>query len=216
MSWLFGGTAVGCRCVRVATLASEAFASACFVSVAMVLGPPAKRMRTKCAGVAKPARSSAPKLPTPQKTGNFEQDTQQDAQQELFDQIVDDLTNDPRHILPTFTFLQKRKKAISDEDEDGSFLKSAKVVAISTFGRLDDELRLDWLARNSDMTAPELLRVMKKDPQALGVLMQFAMQVGAKTKLPAQCKYSEVLHRFLNQRYKDCGERLRTFKAKGG
>lgn len=150
------------------------------------------------------------------KTGNFEQDTQQDAQQELFDQIVDDLTNDPRHILPTFTFLQKRKKAISDEDEDGSFLKSAKVVAISTFGRLDDELRLDWLARNSDMTAPELLRVMKKDPQALGVLMQFAMQVGAKTKLPAQCKYSEVLHRFLNQRYKDCGERLRTFKAKGG
>eukprot|EP00969_Alexandrium_andersonii_P280526 12402502-Alexandrium_andersonii.AAC.1 len=63
-------------------------------------------------------------------------------------QIVQTLTEDPRHIVPTFTFLSKRKRAL---DEDDAALDQPVFASLTTFGSIPTDTKVEWIVKHSNM-----------------------------------------------------------------
>jgi hypothetical protein len=138
-----------------------------------------------------------------------------EAEAELLQQIIGDLKADSRHVLPVYSFIQKRKRGLTADTAD-QVLGNAAVFAADTLNKLPDEFKVQWIVDHSDLTAQDLLAMLQKDNQSLNYLIQFAVQIAVRMKLPERLKFVECLKRFLHFRYELCGCRLTKIKERGG
>ena len=131
----------------------------------------------------------------------------------MMEQCVVDMRTDHRHILPVFNLIQKRKKSQTVEDV---VLDMAAKTDFTNFGKMDDTEKMQWIAAKSGLSSQETVDFAKADAHGAGEMLPYALQISGKTRLPKWANYVEVLSRWMDMRYVECGERLKDFRARGG
>lgn len=139
-----------------------------------------------------------------------------DGNEKLIEQMVDAMYADSRLVVPMFTHMQSKMDELGSADDDTNVLAHAQTWDASTLARLPQDYKIEFLASVSDATPSQLLKMLKVDQASVNSLLQLGIQIPGRMKLPEKAKYSEVLRRFISQRYQDCGKRLEKFVRKGG
>jgi hypothetical protein len=137
-------------------------------------------------------------------------DSTEAAQAELLEQIVAELKQEPSHMLPVYTFLQRRKREVVIEDD---ILATGATWDVPSLARLPEDFKIGFIKKRSQFTTPHLFDLLKADSSSLDILIQLAVQVPPRVKLPSVSRFQEVITRFLESRYEECGDRLRNLSA---
>jgi hypothetical protein len=159
-------------------------------------------------------RSATAALKRGKSSAKLAPDSTEAAQRELLEQIVNELTEEPSHILPCFTFLQKRKRSCQGDEDD--ILSSAPKWDCPSMSKLPDHFKIEFICSRSHITSAHCMELLKNDSLALDYLIHFAVQIPCRVKFPKVCQYQEVVDRFLKQRYLDAGERLEDLRPDNG
>ena len=148
------------------------------------------------------------------KSANFQTGSNDEAELEMIDQIQQDMLEDRSHILPVYSLIQKRKKARGDADED--LLKCLSRLECTSIKGLPDDVKINWISSRSDLSTSDLVQMLSADNSVLNQLMSIALQLNIGQKLADKMLYMDILDIFMDDRYKHCGERLGSIKARGG
>lgn len=128
--------------------------------------------------------------------------------------IVQDICDLSDLVRPVFNFIQSEKKKLENRRAVGG--GCAMLAEITTFQGLEENLKINFITKRSDLSGQDLITMMGDDTQHLQDLFQFALQLSMKQKFPSELLARDVMDDFLETRAKAAGDRLATFKEKGG
>lgn len=117
------------------------------------------------------------------------------------------------HTMPLHLAHQRRlREEVANETtiEGGELFDKAPNFIKS----VDEEWVVNWLASQSSLTADEIVKARKADPEAPYQLLAFALQLGLHMRLPESCRTKAVLWRVFSERAAMCGNRLNDFKKR--
>ena len=94
--------------------------------------------------------------------------------------------------------------------------EGVEVFKASTLKGLSLDFKFGWRVKNGEFTGEELVLAKTKFSEAVGVLVEYATQLGMHLKLPEDCRYEPVIEHMFSSKHVEWGKRLATFKANGG
>lgn len=116
--------------------------------------------------------------------------------------------------MPTFNYLQQAKKDILAKH---AIAQSAESFSdFSTLAALDQSFKIAFITTNSDLNSSDLVGLVRDDMASINDVLQYAVQVPMRMKLPMTLIVHEVMRSFLQERALFLGNRLSAFKANGG
>lgn len=128
--------------------------------------------------------------------------------------VVDDLVSLPELIRPVFNFVQTEKKRLESRKAVGT--NCAMLAAITPFQGIDQDIKISFVTRHSDMSGADIIKMMANDQQHLQDIFQYALQLPMKSKFPSELLVVDVMNDFLEDRATKAGSRLLKFKGMGG
>ena len=174
--------------------------------------PKPKPSPRKCAAVA-PAVTI--RFEAPAKSGNPEADEMAKAQFSCLISSVEDLKSCSMLVTPTFNFIRGEKRKLQERSDIGG-KASPMFSEVSSLGGMEEEWKIIFVTSNSDLSASDITAVMGTDNGFLNDLIDWALQLPMKDKLPVEFLVKKVWGMFADARYALCGSRLDSFKANGG
>lgn len=155
---------------------------------------------------------AALKVPAVAKTGNPDADQDSEARRECLMKLIDTLIEQPMHVLPVYTELQRRLRQASTRVQTND----ATFEHLTTFGKLDDKFCTEFILRRSDLNIGDIVKAKQIDDRAIQQLMTYELQLSSSLKFPAQAQVIAVMRTVLEARSLALGNPLKSFKAHGG
>lgn len=153
------------------------------------------------------------RLPRPVRTGNLVDDEQNEATHRCLQNALRDMLQDRNHIMPTWTFLDERKRKNSIYKHALGHASSFETA--SSFSAIKEkEFFITWLASKGDANNEDILTVTEQFPSALEEMMVYATGVGWNQKLPDELIVREVMQLFLDARHDHMGLPMRDLKER--
>lgn len=153
------------------------------------------------------------KIPYPPKTGNKLKDDDAESRTQLLASTIETLVEDPNHLLPTHSLLEKRRQAAKTQaqaDADAIF------DTLTTVRSIPEDWIIGFLVKRSDLQVSDILAAKKQDGDAAWCLLQYETQVPQHVHLWQELQVKEVMMRFLMHMSEKYGNRLQHFKREGG
>ena len=150
----------------------------------------------------------------PPKTGNRQSDDLVAEQGLLLQQAMEDMVNSPALRAPVYKLIHDQKACLQQVSHiDGA---AVKLNDASTLNATDEDFKIAWLVKKSDMTETDVIMIAKTDSSQMNELVQFALQLPFRQPLPAELAVVPVMHAFWDERSGEMGSRLAAFKKNGG
>jgi hypothetical protein len=128
--------------------------------------------------------------------------------------VIDHCLQDPEHISACWSVLKQRLRTKADRVSDVADGECFSVD--SQLGFICPKWKTHFLASISDMSVLELAKAKEIDKDALDLLLVYGLQLSLTLKLPAACRVKNVLFDVLQKRHSIVGQRLQSFKTRGG
>lgn len=155
------------------------------------------------------------KLEAAAKSGNAEVDEMACTSFACLNSCVDDLMAYPELTRSVFNFIREEKKSIERRRQVGGGSVPMFASQSSILG-LEEDFKISFVTANSDLDASDVVKVMRDDPGNLDDLVQYAVQMPMKPKLPLSFMVKACLETCWNARTKALDFPLKQFKKNGG
>lgn len=153
------------------------------------------------------------KIPFPQKTGHKLKDDDAESKVQLLASTIETLMEDPGHLLPTHSLLEKRKQAAKSQAQADA---DALFNTLSTVRSLPEDWIIGFLASVSDLKVADIMPCKKQDGDAAWCMLVYETQIPLQVHLWPELQVKEVMLRFLRAMSTQYGNRLKDFKKGGG
>lgn len=171
-----------------------------------------RRASTNTSMPASSGPASAVKLPSPVKCGNISLDDQAMAVHSCLEELVAALVNDRSLVMPMYSELLKKRKAMAPEIEDSE--ADATFSTISTIGKLVESWMMNWLADKSPLSSARLLDLKRADDDAIVQLFCVATQLPPNLQCPHAMIVKQVAWNVAGAMHDVMGERLTKLQAR--
>eukprot|EP00974_Lingulodinium_polyedra_P060865 5868656-Lingulodinium_polyedra.AAC.1 len=149
------------------------------------------------------------------KSSDALQDAKNQSHFSMLTDMMHQFSESPDDISMVATYAKKLKKM--REEETGR--KNSVVEhfsSISTVKHLDEDILIQWLLKQSDLTTSDMMLAKRFDPEAPWQLYAHATATGLFTKLPEALQNVEVWKIWSEQRQEHMKNNLKNFKETGG
>ena len=155
----------------------------------------------------------AEKLPRPRLSGDDLVDGDAMARHDLFKELISECLMDDSHVPVLYSTMKKRK---DQSRQAQGVVSDHRFVALTTLRSVERDYLVEWIVSVSDLTLEDLGKALRYDTDAAHILTSFATQIPMLMRIAGHCIIKAVLRRVLNRRDQCMGQRLKTFKARGG